>query len=202
MAVTIDVGKIKLTWRGAFSTTTQYEPDDLVYYTVNNDTSSYIAISTSTNQQPKSVAGVVSTTYWNAVAIGNSFAWKGTYAGGTAYVINDVVSYDDSVTTSAYINVSNSTGQVPSTAGVVNSTYWATLSKGSAASSGGTANDQVQLKSGVGFAGTSDFTFASGIHTTSNSGSNPIVLDSVNARITINGNNILDDAAGLAIALG
>ena len=202
MAVTIDVGKIKLTWQGTWDSGTQYEPDDLVYYTVNNDTSSYIAISTSTNQPPKNAVGVVTTTYWNTVAVGSSFAFKGTYSGGTSYVVNDVVEYDDAVTTSAYINVANSTGEVPSTAGVVNSSYWNLLVKGAAATSGGTANDQVQLKSGTGFAGTSDFSFSAGIATISNGGSNPILLNSVDAKITINGNDILDDAAGLAIALG
>lgn len=202
MAVTIDVGKIKLTWKGTWDSGTQYEPDDLVYYTVNNDTSSYIAISTSTNQAPKDIVGVVTTTYWNTVAVGSSFAFKGTYSGATAYVVNDVVEYDDAVTTSAYINVANSTGEVPSTAGVVNSSYWNLIVKGAAATSGGSANDQVQLKSGTGFAGTSDFSFSAGIATVASSGSNPIVLDAVNAKVTINGNDILDDAAGLAIALG
>lgn len=219
MAVTIDVGKIKLTWQGTWGTTTTYEPDDLVYYTVNNDTSSYIAISTSTNQAPKSATGVVTETYWNTVAVGSSFAFKGSYDASTAYVVNDVVEHDDSVTTSAYINKLNSTGEVPSTAGTVNSTYWSLMVRGASASSGGTANDQVQLKSGTGFAGTSDFSFASGIATIANSGNNPIVLDTANTKLTVNGtsdvvldaangkvtvggNDLLDDAAGLAIALG
>ncbi len=81
--------------------------------------------------------------------------WRGTYDGGTAYEIDDVILFDDSVTNSAYIAVANSTGQNPSSSGTVNSTYWNLLAQGASATSSGTADGQIQYKSATGFAATS-----------------------------------------------
>ena len=47
------------------------------------------------------------------------FKWKGTYAGGTAYTIDDVVSYNGS----SYICIQASTGNLPT-----NATYWEQMS--------------------------------------------------------------------------
>ena len=47
------------------------------------------------------------------------FNWKGTYAGGTAYVVDDVVSYNGS----SYICILASTGNLPT-----NATYWEQMS--------------------------------------------------------------------------
>ena len=81
--------------------------------------------------------------------------WRAVYAGGTAYEVDDVVSHDDGSTNSAYICVANATGQTPSTGGTVNTTYWNLLAKGASATSGGTADGQVQYKDSTGFGGTS-----------------------------------------------
>ena len=51
---------------------------------------------------------------------GTSFTWKGAYAGGTAYVKNDNVSYNGS----SYIAKSNTTGNLPT-----NATYWDLLGR-------------------------------------------------------------------------
>lgn len=95
--------------------------------------------------------------------------WRGTYAGGTAYEIDDVVLFDDSVTNSAYICVADSTGNDPSSSGTVNTTYWNLLAQGASATSSGTADGQVQFKESTGFAGTSS-----------------LFYDSVNNRLGIN----------------
>ena len=80
--------------------------------------------------------------------------WRGTYSGSTNYTVDDVVQYNDGQTISAYINVSNSTGQVPSTTGTVNSAYWNLLAQGASAVSAGTENGELQFKAGTGFGAT------------------------------------------------
>ena len=85
--------------------------------------------------------------------------WRGTYNSGTSYEVDDLVQYDDGSAISAYICVAPTTGNVPSTAGTVNTTYWNLVAKGASAASGGTSDGQVQYKSGVGFAATSSLTY-------------------------------------------
>ena len=58
--------------------------------------------------------------------------WKGTYAGGTAYVVNDVVSYNGN----SYICILASTGNLPT-----DTTYWKPSAKGSDLGDGATALD-------------------------------------------------------------
>ena len=59
--------------------------------------------------------------------------WRGTYAGGTAYVPDDVVEYTDGAITSSYICTANSTGNAPSSGGTAHAS-WAYLAKGAAGS--------------------------------------------------------------------
>mgnify|MGYP003147584961 FL=1 len=54
------------------------------------------------------------------------FNWKGAYAGGTAYVVDDVVSYLGS----SYVCILASTGNVPT-----NGTYWNLMAQGGTGSS-------------------------------------------------------------------
>ena len=56
--------------------------------------------------------------------------WRGTYAGGTAYTVDDVVQHTDGGVTSSFICTTNSTGNAPSTGGSVHGS-WAYLAKGS-----------------------------------------------------------------------
>jgi hypothetical protein len=58
--------------------------------------------------------------------------WRGTYAGGTAYTVDDVVQHTDSGLTSSFICTTASTGNAPSTGGSVHSS-WAYLAKGGVA---------------------------------------------------------------------
>ena len=74
-----------------------------------------------------------------------TFTHKGDYAGGTAYVLNDVVYYNGS----AYIAKQSTTGNVPT-----NTTYWSTFTAGSGGiwNSGlslGSANQVVAVNSGA-----------------------------------------------------
>ena len=80
--------------------------------------------------------------------------WRGTYAGGTAYEIDDVVLYNDSQTTSAYICVADSTGNAPSSSGTVDTTYWNLMARGAQAASEGDLNGDIQFKNSTGFGAT------------------------------------------------
>ena len=71
---------------------------------------------------------------------------------------DDLVYYNDSLTGSTYICVAQTTGNVPSTTGTVNTTYWNLLAEGTSTTSAGTASGNVQFKDGVGFGATSLFT--------------------------------------------
>lgn len=84
--------------------------------------------------------------------------WKGTYAPATAYEVDDAVSYYDGATTSAYICVQNTTGNAPSNNNVVDA-HWEYLARGTESASGGTADGQIQYKSGTGFAGETGFSY-------------------------------------------
>ena len=66
--------------------------------------------------------------------------FRGTYAGGTAYVPDDVVEYTDGSTTSSYICVTASTGNAPSSGGSAHSS-WNYMAKGQAPSPTTTRGD-------------------------------------------------------------
>ena len=66
--------------------------------------------------------------------------WRGTYAGGTAYVPDDVVEYTDGTVTSSYICVTASTGNAPSSGGTLHAS-WQYLAKGQATSPTTTQGD-------------------------------------------------------------
>ena len=76
----IDVGKIKLTWQGNWSSSTDYVVDDLVWYDDGSTVSTYICVAAHTNQGP-SVTGTVNTGYWNLFAGGGLAG--GLQPGGT-----------------------------------------------------------------------------------------------------------------------
>ena len=66
--------------------------------------------------------------------------WQGTYAGGTAYVPDDVVEYTDGSVTSSYICITASTGNAPSSGGSAHSS-WNYMAKGQATSPTTTRGD-------------------------------------------------------------
>ena len=70
------------------------------------------------------------------------FNWRGTYAGGTAYVPDDVVYYVDGSVGSSYMCVANTTGNAPSSGGTVHAS-WEYLAKGQASSPTTTQGDLI-----------------------------------------------------------
>ena len=70
------------------------------------------------------------------------FVFRGTYAGGTAYVPDDVVTFTDGSVTSSYICTTATTGNNPSSGGTVHGS-WAFLAKGQAVSPTTTQGDLI-----------------------------------------------------------
>ena len=70
------------------------------------------------------------------------FVFRGTYANGTAYVPDDVVSFTDGSVTSSYICTTATTGNNPSSGGTLHGS-WAFLAKGQATSPTTTQGDLI-----------------------------------------------------------
>tara|TARA_B100000287_G_scaffold424411_1_gene469000 strand:+ start:2625 stop:3881 length:1257 start_codon:yes stop_codon:yes gene_type:complete len=88
--------------------------------------------------------------------------WKDLWSSATDYVVDDLVRYDDGSTISSYVAVADSTNQVPSTTGTVNTGYWNLFASGGLAGGlqpGGTATNQVQYKDGLALGGEVGFTY-------------------------------------------
>ena len=131
---TIDLGKLSFTQKGTYSNSTSYAPKDVVQHTDQNETSSFVKItSTATGQAPQT-NGTLNSSHWAIFAKGTSLATpnQGTYAGGTTYSKGAVVQYTDSGVLSTYLYINNTpaAGQTPSTGGTVNSSYWQLIAKG------------------------------------------------------------------------
>ena len=67
---TVNLGKIKLKWRGTYSGGTAYSPDDVVYYVDGSVGSSYICVTASTGNAPSS--GGSAHASWNYLAKGQA----------------------------------------------------------------------------------------------------------------------------------
>jgi hypothetical protein len=107
----IDLGKIRWSWQGDWSSATEYELNDVVKHGGNL----YIYIS----ETPATNVATSTTASWS-LAIASS-SWKGAYASGTAYKINEVVSYGGAT----YISKGATTGNLPT-----NATYWDVFTNG------------------------------------------------------------------------
>lgn len=70
------------------------------------------------------------------------FNWRGTYAGATAYVPDDVVYYVDGSVGSSYMCVANTTGNAPSSGGTLHAS-WEYLAKGQSVSPTTTQGDLI-----------------------------------------------------------
>ena len=70
------------------------------------------------------------------------FNWRGTYAGGTAYVPDDVVAYTDGSVTSSYMCIAATTGNAPSSGGTAHAS-WNFLAKGQSTSPTTTQGDLI-----------------------------------------------------------
>tara|TARA_Y100001958_G_scaffold111714_1_gene79070 strand:- start:677 stop:1486 length:810 start_codon:yes stop_codon:yes gene_type:complete len=67
---TVDLGKIKLKWRGTYAGGTAYTPDDVVYYVDGTVGSSYICIANTTGNAPSSGGSLHAS--WNYLAKGQN----------------------------------------------------------------------------------------------------------------------------------
>ena len=106
---TIDLGKIKMVWRGAYDNATAYTPDDVV----SSGGSSYICILASTGN------AVTNTTYWSLLAQG------GTDVGTTLTTQGDILYRDGSGLQRLAPGTAN---QVLKTGGAGANPSWGTLS--------------------------------------------------------------------------
>jgi len=96
----------------------------------------------------------------NQIDVGKiKLVWRGTYSNSFSYTPDDLVQYNDGSTISSYICIANTTGNVPSTSGSVNTTYWNLVSKGSSSVADGSVNGQIQYKSSSGFGATTGFAY-------------------------------------------
>ena len=87
---TIDLGKIKLTWKGTYAAGTAYVPDDVVGYTDSGILSSYICTTASTGNAPSS---------------------SGTVHGSWAYLAKGAAAYTSTLTTQGDILYRDGSGE-------------------------------------------------------------------------------------------
>jgi len=107
MAQILDLGKIRFQFKGTWSSTTEYQFNDVVFYKGNG----YVYISTA-----KTTGTLTSNTqFWGLLASG--LFWEGAYSSATEYGRGSTVLYNGSIY--QYINSAPSTGNVPT-----NTTYW------------------------------------------------------------------------------
>jgi hypothetical protein len=111
MTQIIDLGKLRFHWADSWSSSTEYELNDVVKYGGN----AYVytnAVAT-TNNLP------TNTTYWKTMVEGINFL--GVYSSGTAYKPGDSVTHGANL----YLCENPSTGNTPP-----NATYWSKLASG------------------------------------------------------------------------
>ena len=85
---TIDLGKIKLVWKGTYNSSTAYTVDDLVEFTDSGVTSAYICVANSTGNAPSSSGSAHAS--WNYLAKGVGIAVSlNTQSGAYVAVASD-----------------------------------------------------------------------------------------------------------------
>ena len=103
MALTIDVGKIKIKWKGTYDPAVAYEPDDAVSFYDGATTSAYICIANSTGNDPAN--NNTPHASWNYLARGTESASGGSadgqiqYNSGTGFGGETGFSYDAALNT-------------------------------------------------------------------------------------------------------
>ena len=111
MTQIIDLGKLRFHWADAWSSSTEYELNDVVKYGGN----AYVytnAVATTSNLP-------TNTTYWKTMVEGINFL--GAYSSGTAYKPGDSVTHGGNL----YLAENATTGNTPP-----NATYWSRLASG------------------------------------------------------------------------
>jgi len=111
MTQIIDLGKLRFHWADSWSSSTEYELNDVVKYGGN----AYVytnAVATTSNLP-------TNTTYWKTMVEGINFL--GVYSSGTAYKPGDSVTHGANL----YLAENATTGNTPP-----NATYWSKLASG------------------------------------------------------------------------
>ena len=133
---TVDLGKISFTQKGTYAGGTTYVAKDVVQYTDQNETSSFVKVGADAAGQAPQTNGTVNTTHWAVFAKGTSLATANlaTYDGSTTYKKGDIVQYTDSgvISTYLYINNTPASGLAPSSGGTVDASHWQYVAKGTA----------------------------------------------------------------------
>lgn len=111
MSTIIDLGKLRFQFRGSYSSSTQYEFNDVVLY--GGNAYCYINAIATIGQAPSVAA------YWAQMVSGLNA--RGAYNGATAYQVNDLVILG----ANTYRCIAASTGNAPP-----NATYWEALVQG------------------------------------------------------------------------
>jgi hypothetical protein len=111
---TVNLGRIKFVWQGAYSGATAYVADDVVSY----NGSSYICILASTNNLP------TNTTYWSIMSSAGTNGTNGTDVGTTITTQGDILYRDASGL--ARLGAGTN-GQVLTTAGAGANPSWTTV---------------------------------------------------------------------------
>ncbi|BAQ86271.1 hypothetical protein [uncultured Mediterranean phage uvMED] len=112
----VDIGKIKIVWKGAWNSSTAYTVDDAV----SHSGSSYICIQAGTNQNPSSA-----TSYWQVMATAGTNGTNGTDVGTTITTQGDILYRDGS---GLQRLAAGTSGQVLQTGGTGANPSWGTVS--------------------------------------------------------------------------
>jgi hypothetical protein len=107
----IDLGKLRFYWADTYSSSTEYELNDVVKY--GGNTYVYTNAVATTNNLP------TNTTYWKTMVEGINFL--GVYSTGTAYKPGDAVTHGGNL----YLAENATTGNTPP-----NATYWSLIASG------------------------------------------------------------------------
>lgn len=105
MAQIIDLGKLRFSYQGVYSSSTTYEMNDVVKYGGNLYV--YINATGTSNNTP------TNTSYWSLMIEG--FKFEGAYNNATAYKVGNAVAFGGIV----YLAIADTTGNPPP-----NATYW------------------------------------------------------------------------------
>lgn len=114
----IDIGKIKMVWKGAWNSATAYTKDDAV----SHSGSSYICIQAGTNQNP-----ATATAYWELMAQAGTNGTNGTDVGTTITTQGDILYRDGS---GLQRLAAGTNGQVLQTGGAGANPSWTTVAGG------------------------------------------------------------------------
>ena len=113
---TIDLGKIKLVWKGTYNNSTAYTVDDVVEYTDSGITSTYICVANSTGNAPSSSGTAHASWNYMAKGVADPIPTQSSSTNGKALVSDGTnASWGDS---GAWTKLAGGTGPSSNVAGI------------------------------------------------------------------------------------